>query len=379
MRSKFKLRHKIIAAVNAAAVVGMIILTAVGSSAANAQKYNYAAERWKNDSKKDFGQVSCFFGRDAGFDLNSVDAVKAKFYSELKNASITPEEGKTLLPYAYSNPVGKATISGDDMGTTEADITAVGGYFFFFRDFKLLSGAFFEDDDLMKTGVVLDRQAAFSLYGSDNIAGKNLYINNVKMFVSGVIDFPETKAEKSCAGETPKAYISYDAAKLVFGGGDDAFGQGSSTDLNKVTCYECISPEPVENFAYNVIKDNYEKAYEGKIKIVNNADRFEPSKRVKALKKIEDNVVVKEDIVYPYWENASRITDLKLSFIYGARRLLLIIPIITLAVLLIKAVMLYNRKKAGLKKALADNMSVKWSEFKKKFSKKAAQTTEKES
>ena len=379
MKSKFKLRHKIIAAVNTAAVVGMIILTAVGSSAAKAQKYNYAAERWKNESKKDFGQVSCFFGKESGFDLKSVESMKAEFYAKLKEASIEPEEGKTLVPYAYSNPVGKAIISGDDLGTTEADITAVGGKFFFFRDFDLLTGAFFEDDDLMKTGVVVDRQVAFSLYGSDDIAGKNLYINNVKLFISGVIDFPKTKAEKNCAGETPKAYISYDAAKMIFGGGDDAWGQGISQELNRVTCYECISPEPVDNFTYNVVNDKCAQLYKGKIKIVNNADRFEPSKRIKALKKIEDNVVVREDIIYPYWENASRITDLKLSFIYGARRLLLIIPIITLAVLLIKAVMLYNRKKAGLKKALADNMSVKWSEFKKKFSKKAAQTTEKES
>ena len=343
MKSKFKLRHKIIAAVNAAAVVGAIILTAVGSSTARAQKYNYAAERWKNESKKDFGQVSCFFGKESGFDLNSVEKAKSLLYSKLKEASIEPEEGKTLLPYAYSNPVGKAVISGDDLGSSEADITAVGGKFFFFRDFKLLGGAFFEDDDLMKTGVVIDRQVAFSIYGSDDIAGKNLYINNVKLFVSGVIDFPETKAEKSCAGETPKAYISYDAAKMIFGGGDDIFGQDSSPELNRVTCYECIAPEPVENFAYGVIKEEYADFYKGKIKIVNNADRFEPSTRIKALKNIEDNVVVREDIIYPYWENASRITDLKLSFIYGGRRLLLIIPIITLIVLFIKALMLYNR------------------------------------
>ena len=380
MRSKIKLRQKIIAAVNAAAVAGAIILTVAGSSAAKAQRYNYAAERWKCGSKTNYGQVSCFFANDAGFSTGSVEAVKNLFYQKLSEASITPEENKKLICCAYSTPAGKVSMSGDGAGISDADITAVGGDFFFFRNFRLRSGAFFEDDDLLKNGAVIDRQAAWNLYGSDDIAGQNIYINNVKLFVSGVIDFPDTKAEKSSAGKTPKAYVSYDAAKMIFGGGDDNKNQeGGRSDFNRVTCYECISPEPVENFTYNVIKKEYAKTYNDNLIIVNNSKRFESGTRIKAMKNISDSVVVKKDIVYPYWENASRITEIRLSFIYWGRRLLLIIPIITLIVLFIKAVRLYNRKKEGLKKAFADNMSVKWSELKNKFSKKAVQTTEKES
>lgn len=383
MRSKIKLRHKIIAAINAAAVAGAIILTAVGSSAARAQRYNYAWERWKGESKDSFGQVSCYFSKDAGFDINSVRSAQQMIMSKLSEASVTPEEGQKLIECAYSVPVGSATLSGDGPGTSEAEITAVGGDFFSFRNFTMLSGSFFEDDDLMHNGIVIDEQAAFLLYGSDNIIGQNIYINNVKLYVSGVIALPETKAEKSCAGKKPKAYISYDAAGLIFNqGSDDSSSynkQGS--EVNKVTCFECVSPDPVENFTYNAIKKAFveTETYKGKISIVDNVKRYEPKTRLKALKKIADVVVVKEDVVYPYWENASRMTDVKLSFIYGGRRLLLIIPIITLIVLFIKALRLYNRKKAGLKKAFADYMSVKWSEFKNKLSKRDKQTAEKES
>ena len=128
-----------------------------------------------------------------------------------------------------------------------------------------------------------------------------------------------------------------------------------------------------------MVKKHFKNKYEGQLSIVNNATRFEPRTRVKALKNIEDLVVGKGDIVYPYWENASRITDIRLSLIYGGRRLLLLIPFITLAVLLIKAFMLYNRKKAGLKKAFADYVSVKWSKLTTKKAKTAIQTAEKES
>lgn len=382
MISKISLKHKIIAAVNAAAVAGAIILTAVGSSAAKAQRYNYAAERWKNGSKIDYGQISCFFSKEAGFDINKVEELKNDYLAELSKASVNPEENQRLVACAYSTPVGSGTMSGDGLGTSETDITAVGGDFFLFRNFRLRTGAFFNDNDLMKNGAVIDRQAAWNLYGSDDIIGKNIYINNVKLFVMGVIDFPDTKAEKSCIGKTPKAYITYDAAGLIFGGDNGGFGgEGGNSKLTRVTCCEVISPDPVENFSYTVVKKKYiEKGtYSGKLSIVNNAKRFEPKTRFKALKNLEDVVVTKEDVIYPYWENASRITDIKLSFIYGGRRLLLLIPIITLAVLLIKAFMLYNRKKAGLKKAFADYISVKWSKLRSKSAKTALQTTEKES
>jgi hypothetical protein len=382
MRSKIKLKHKIITAINAAAVAGAIILTVIGSSAAKAQRYNYAWQRWKCDSKENYGQVSCYLGKEAGFDLNSVNSVRNQLLSKLSDASVTPQEGKKLISYAYSTPVGNATMTCDATRRVDADFTAVGGDFFFFRNFTLRSGSFFSDDDLMHNGAVIDRKAAFTLYGSDDIIGKNLYVNNVKLFVMGVIDLPATKAEKSCVNDIPKAYITYDAADLIFGEGSyDSTGLNNGSGLKRVTCFECISPDPVENFTYNIItgKNSIAEQYKGKISVVDNKKRFEPKTRIKALKKIDDFVVVKEDVIYPYWENASRMTDVKLSFIYGARRLLLIIPVITMAVLFIKALMLYNRKKAGLKKALADWLSVKWSELKGKFGKKAVQAAEKES
>ena len=72
MKKRFRPVHIFIAAVNAAAVAGVLILTAVGNSAARSQRYNYAYENWKNDGKGEYSQISCFFSPDAGFDKNGV-------------------------------------------------------------------------------------------------------------------------------------------------------------------------------------------------------------------------------------------------------------------------------------------------------------------
>lgn len=373
------------AAVNAAAIIGAVVLTALGSHAAKAQSYNDAADRWSSDGKRKYSQISCFFSSDSGFDRNGVNSLRGQLLTELKNVSVTPTEGIDLVPDAYSAPAGTATVSGDDSGRSDAEITAVGGnYFFLFRDFKLLSGAYFSENDLMQTGAVIDRQLAWDLYGSDEVAGMNIYINNVKLFISGVIDTPSTKPEKRSAGKTPKAYISYYAAGLIFGGGSSMEDtvpdfKPPAPEFRTITSYECIVPEPVENFAYSKVKGSLGDSYKGKVSIVNNTERFLPKTRVKALKKLDEYAVVKNQIVYPFWENASRIVEIRLSFIYGARRLLLAIPLITAVCLLIMAYRLFMRKKEGLKKAAANRISARWRSLKDRAPKKAAQTKEKES
>ena len=370
MKKRFRPVHIAIAAVNAAAVAGVLILTAIGNSAARSQRYNYAHENWKNDGKGEYSQISCFFSGDAGFDRNEAKGVKARLMVKLKEAAVNPNERQKLVPDAYSAALGKFTVTGETGKHSETEITAAGGDFFLFRGFDLVSGAFFSEDDLMQDGVVIDRQLAWNIYGTDNIAGKSIYINDVKLYISGVIEAPRTDPEERCVGSTPRAYISYYAAGLIFGGGNgfDDFDDDMRIppDFREVTCYECISPEPVENFTYNFIKKDLSELYKGKISIVNNTERFDPKPRIKALKRLDDSVVRKDGIVLPFWENASRMVEFKLSFIYGGRRLLLAIPLITLIWLIIAAYRAFMRKKEDLRRAVGGFVSAKAAELRKK-------------
>lgn len=354
MKIKFKIRYIIIAAINLLTIVSAIVLTAVGSSMAKSQSYNYAAERW-GGKKGDYSQISSFFSNDSGFTTESVSAVRSQILGELKNISITPEEGKTLVPDAYSAPIGSVTVRCDISGRSEAELTAVGGDFFAFRNFTLLDGSFFSKDDIMQDGAVIDKNLAWVLYGSEKVSGMNIYINGVKFYIAGVIDLPETEAEKKTAGSSPKAYISYDMASQV--STDSKFSPDKpdgavDSDFKRVSCYECIIPNPVENFAYTTVKTILNEPYKGMVSIVNNSERFEPKKRAKAFKKLSDLAVRKDSVIYPYWENASRVVEFKLSYIYSARKWLFAVPILTALWLAFLGLRFLRRKKQHIKNAV---------------------------
>lgn len=360
---KFKIKHAVVTAVNVIALTAIGILTVIGSTSAKSQQYNYTADRWKNDSKENFAQVSTFFTDDSGFNTDSLNAVRAGIIKELQNASFETENGRLPFSDAYSASMGTVTVKGDLTGRTDADLTAAGGDFFLFRNFELVNGSFFSENDLMQDGAVIDRSIAWSLYGSYEVSGMNIYINGVKFYISGVIENPDTKPEKHCAGKLPHIYISYDgASSLSMLSADSSnpesnyagFSDNSAvTGFRNITCYETVIPDPVENFAYNAVKTQFSESYKDKCSIVKNSVRFSPSARVKAFKKISDYAVIKKSINYPYWENASRLVEFKLSFIYFFRRLLFTFPVLTLLWLTVLAIKFLKKKKPVVLRAVS--------------------------
>ncbi|MCM1132974.1 MAG: ABC transporter permease [Ruminococcus flavefaciens] len=336
MKNK-KILYAVLAVANAVSLAGTLALTIWGSSLAKSQGYNNSAEKW--DSDGGCSQISCFFSEEAGITTDNIGGAKASMLTSLQNISIVPEENQKLIPEAYSTSAGQATIRSDTTnGRSTAELVAVGGDFFLFRDFSLLDGAYFSDNDIMQDGAVIDRNLAWALYGSDSVSGKNIYIDGTKFYIAGVIDTPKTKQEKKTAGELPVAYITYSGANLLNNAPSADMGDGfmpTDTGLKKITCYECIVPDPVENYAYNAIDSYFKQMCENNYDIVNNSERFNPSVRAKAFKNLSDYAVIKNAVIYPYWENASRIVEFQLTSIYFYRRLTYIIPVLTILYLLI--------------------------------------------
>lgn len=88
------------------------------------------------------------------------------------------------------------------------------------------------------------------------------------------------------------------------------------------------------------------------VSIVNNSERFEPKKRAKAFKKLSDLAVRKDSVIYPYWENASRVVEFTLSYIYSARKWLFAVPILTALWLAFLGLRFLRRKKQHIKNAV---------------------------
>ena len=345
MKKKIRIKHIVLAVVNLAAIIAMIVLTFAGKRLAGSQRYNYAAERW-TQGEGGYTQVSCFFSEDSGFTRDNILPVRLSVKNTLKTVAVTDER----CPDAYSVPLGRFVVTCDTACFSQAEVTAASGEFFMFRCFDLLSGNYFSDRDIMQDGTVIDRTLAFSLYGSDDVVGMNIYINNVSFKIAGVIDDPQTKYERECAGNYPKAYISYSKAAELAG----------TETFTKVTCYECIVPDPVDGFGYRAVSDVFRDSYEGKLLLVNNTERFTPSVRVKALKNLSRSGVRDDSVRLPYWENASRIVEHKLTVIYSVGRALLAVPVLTAVWYVIQLFRLWVRKKRVLACWISDKLYSLW-------------------
>lgn len=351
-----KILYAAAASANAVSIAAGIILTAMGGSLARSQEYNYAAEKW--DPSGGYSQISCFLSDSSGLNTDNITGLTSSFMTSLQNISAEQqEEGQKLIPQAYSASAGQVTVKSDKTtGKSEAELTAVGGDFFLFRDFTLVDGSYFSESDIMQDGAVIDRSLSWALYGSDKTTGMSIYINDIKFYIAGVIDDPQDKLEKRTAGDTPRAYVSYEATSLLSlndkkSSGDPDSSEPEAEGIKKISCFECLMPNPVKNFAYNTVKEAFESSYPKMYRIVDNSSRFEPSVRAKAFKKLSNYAISDSSVVYPYWENASRIADFKLSTIYFYRRLTYVIPVLTVLWLL---VILYKatgklRKKATSK------------------------------
>ena len=163
MKLKIKKLHAVIAAVNAAAVAGSLILSGIGGSLIKKQVYDTAAKKWANGSKESYSQLSCFLSDDAGFTADAVASVRNTMLEALKNVSVVPKENAELVPCAYSARYGNVKLTSDNNGRSDAELTVAGGNFFMFRGFSLESGSFFTDADLSQDSVVIDKSLAWSM------------------------------------------------------------------------------------------------------------------------------------------------------------------------------------------------------------------------
>ncbi|MBE6856092.1 MAG: ABC transporter permease [Ruminococcus sp.] len=324
-------KRAVLIGINILCISAVTALSCIGNKLALSQDYNYGAQRW--NSEDGHSQVSCFFPDSPGFELSSVAEIRKNLLNNLRTVSIAPEEGKRLCPDAYSAELGKADVSSDINGYAPAEVTAVGGDFFLMRNFTLLDGAYFTDSDVMQDGAVIDRSLAWSLYGSEDIAGMNIKIGGLQFRISAVIDTPHTKEEKKCRGDFPQLYVTYEGASAI----SNMMGQG---DFTKVSCYEAIMPEPVTSYAYNTISGI---TSQWQADTVENNGRFEWGRTLGKIKTLHERELKTKAVKYPWWENASLMVESKLSFIYLWRIIFMIPPAVTLVWLAVKGARLAKK------------------------------------
>ena len=282
---------------------------------ANMQDAQQMAGRWSE--KGDVAQISCFFSSKAEVTEDTIKSFEYSLKNVLQEASITETSenpSARLWADAYSAD-GKITLV-NGRNTLEANAIGIGGDFFLFHPLKLITGSYFSGNDLMQDYCVIDQDAAWQLFGSNDVVGMTVYIGNVPHIVTGVVRRPEGGMEKAAGLNSTVVYVSYETL--------DTYGTN-----NGINHYEIVMPNPVDEFAYGKVKDGI-GVDEKNVEIVENSKRYSLVNRIKTIFAFGTRSMNGKAIIYPYWENLARGYEDIIALLTVFMLLLLLYPIVTI-------------------------------------------------
>ncbi|MCD7739544.1 MAG: ABC transporter permease [Lachnospiraceae bacterium] len=212
--------------------------------------------------------------------------------SELTENSITLSEDAAdnarLIVYGYEAE-GSVSIE-SDRTTITVKAYGVGGDFFQFHPLKLKYRSYFSGSDLMQDGILLDEEAAWQLFGSSDVVGKYVYIQDIPHLVVGVYERDRGYFYDAAGNDECTVYLS--AQSLLYYG-----------ICNGLQSIELLLPNPVSGYALNLVT---EQLSDRDAAIVENENRFKLLSLVDIWKQAGTRSMGLNGIVFPYWENVAR-------------------------------------------------------------------------
>ena len=291
-----------------------LILLIWSGHLAGMQDAQQMASRWSENN--DAAQVSCFFSPNAEVTEDTVKSFEYSLKNTLQEASITETSenpSARLWADAYSAD-GKITLV-NGRNTLEADAIGVGGDFFLFHPLKLISGSYFSGNDLMQDYCIIDQDAAWQLFGSNDVVGMTVYIGNVPHMVTGVVKRPEGRMEEAAGLDSTVVYVSYETL--------DTYGTN-----NGINHYEIVMPNPVSGFALEKVKEGI-GVDDKNVEVLENTARYSLLNRCKTILAFGTRSMNGKAIIYPYWENLARGYEDIIALMTVFMLLLLLYPIVT--------------------------------------------------
>ena len=258
--------------------------------------------------------------RSAGGPKNEEDILgfRRTLDQKLLDASLTAADGASLYTDAYSGQA-KLTVTGDH-GKSEVNAIGVGGEFFLFHPLRLLSGSYISARDLMQDRVILDETLAWRLFGSSDVAGMTIYAGETPLYVAGVIQHENDYASREAYGDVPAMFVSYSAFHALTEAG--------------ISCYEIVMPDMISGFASAIVEENFDV---GTGDVVEISSRYSVSNLMQVIKDFGVRSMRHNGVIYPYWENAVRMTEDHLALLLVLMVLFASVPVITVVVFIIRA------------------------------------------
>lgn len=267
-----------------------------------------AARRWRGESEMRFAQVACFFPVDDTRSVEDVVQFRRALEQKLSEESLAAPQNGSLFQDAYSGE-GTLTIAADH-GTASVHCIGVGGDFFLFHPMELRSGSLLSERDLMQDRVVLDENLAWTLFGSSDVAGMTVTIGQTPFVVSGVVHREDDCFSQAAYPEEESLlFLSYDAFHALTEQG--------------INCYEIVLPDVVSGYGLGLVKEELDV---GRGDIVENSRRYSVESLLAVAGDFGRRSMRQNGVIYPYWENAVRMTEDWLSLLLVLSGVFLLFP-----------------------------------------------------
>ncbi|MBQ8786737.1 MAG: ABC transporter permease [Oscillospiraceae bacterium] len=309
-----KRKHIILIVINGISLLFFAIMTIAAVSVKNSLPDQQTVGRW-TDGNSRYAQVSVFTEASSAMSVDGIFTARVDIEKKLVENSLTSEKANARVWVdAFSADYGKLSVS-SDYGKTETQTIVTGGDFFLFHPIELVSGYYYSEDNLMQDRILIDEVLAWQLYGATDIAGKPVLIESKYFYIAGVYKSSENSDIEKVTNGTPMMFMPYQGYEIL--------GKTPSFD-----CYEACLPNPVTGLAEMIVTEAV-PVKDINSEVVENSSRYSLKNRFDIIRDFGMRSVKDNAIVYPYWENAARITEDKSALMLVFQLLGLIIPICT--------------------------------------------------
>ena len=281
---------------------------------------------------------------------------------------------KTPLQELYSISYcaqGQVTLSFENRTAEKVKAFGVGGDFFLFHPMTFVAGSYFSGDDLMKDTLVIDEEMAWQLFGSTDIIGQCVYIENIPHYVAGVVKRDTGRIRQAAQQDASYVYMSYDSLArygTILSGvteSEEISEDGAMAQTGGITCIEVVCPSPVNGLAAKICKESLGISDEF-VTVIDNTERFSFFSLLSVLKNFFTRSMWNKAIYYPYWENTARGYEDILALILLVRMIALAVVIVIFTIFVVGS---YRHKKwtvRGILKYLSDKKYDLEVEYKRK-------------
>ncbi len=309
-----KAKHIVLLILNAASIAFLICTTVISAVLAGSLTDQQVTDRWGNGVR--YSQVSVFTDYDNEMVIDGIFMTRVNVEKKLTENSISSEkEGARVWADAFSSYQTSMSVS-SDRASAEAAAIITGGDFFLFHPQDMISGYYYSEDDTMYDRIVIDDVLSWQLFGASDVVGMPVTINGKYFYVAGVYKRSENKDIEKVYGEKPRLFMPYQGYSLI-------------SDIGaEFSCYEACLPDPVTGLGLQIISESVGVGEENRITVENSA-RYGLKNRFKLLADNGIRSVVDRPVVYPYWENAARMTEDRSVSLLVMQIIGLVIPVLT--------------------------------------------------